>query len=453
MAFVDDREDINSVCMTAVSEGFACGDRAAPRALRAAPLATRPLLLLLLLLRAAGRLPAPPQVQRLLDRYGVDPRSIGRVEVGTESLVDKSKSTKTTLMRLLGGNADVEGATVINACYGGTAALFNSTAWVESSEWDGRYALVVCGDVAVYEAGPARPTGGVGAVAMLVGRDAPLRLRPRSRATHAVDVYDFYKPRMLSEYPAVDGKLSQACYLAAVDDCYGRHMDKAQPRGATLASAYDHALFHSPYHKLVQQSFRRLVFNDARRAARGGAPLPPALAALAPFVGLPDAATYANKDLDKALAAASDAAFAAAVEPSTAFSRAIGNSYTGALWTNLACLVDAVGPALAGRRLAMFSYGSGALATMFAVDAAPRADDAVAPFSLAGMQHAMDIKPRLAARRAADNDEFTHALKLREAAYGQTGQPKGDVAHVPAGAWFLADVKPNHVREYARKEE
>lgn len=49
------------------------------------------------------------------------------------------------------------------------------------SEWDGRYALVVCGDIAVYEAGPARPTGGCGAVAMLIGPDAPLVLEPGLR--------------------------------------------------------------------------------------------------------------------------------------------------------------------------------------------------------------------------------------------------------------------------------
>jgi hypothetical protein len=82
MAFVDDREDINSVCLSAV----------------------------------AG----------LLEKYNIDPKSVGRVEVGTESLVDKSKSTKTVLMQLFPGNSDIEGATVINACYGGTAALFNS---------------------------------------------------------------------------------------------------------------------------------------------------------------------------------------------------------------------------------------------------------------------------------------------------------------------------------------
>ena len=40
--------------------------------------------------------------------------------------------------------------------------------------FSGRYALVVAGDIAVYATGNARPTGGAGAIAMLVGANAPL---------------------------------------------------------------------------------------------------------------------------------------------------------------------------------------------------------------------------------------------------------------------------------------
>lgn len=57
----------------------------------------------------------------------------------------------------------------MNACYGATSALFNATNWIESRAWDGRLALVVAADVAEYAAGPARPTGGCGAVAMIIG--------------------------------------------------------------------------------------------------------------------------------------------------------------------------------------------------------------------------------------------------------------------------------------------
>jgi hypothetical protein len=55
---------------------------------------------------------------------------------------------------------------------------------IESSYWDGRYAVAVCADIAVYSSGNARPTGGAGAVAMLIGPNAPLVLDRGLRATH-----------------------------------------------------------------------------------------------------------------------------------------------------------------------------------------------------------------------------------------------------------------------------
>jgi 3-hydroxy-3-methylglutaryl CoA synthase len=80
-----------------------------------------------------------------------------------------------------------------------TSALLHALAWTESSAWDGRYAIVVAADIAVYADGPARPTGGCGAVAMLVGRDAPLQINVCTRTTHACHVWDFFKPNMDSE--------------------------------------------------------------------------------------------------------------------------------------------------------------------------------------------------------------------------------------------------------------
>ena len=115
-------------------------------------------------------------VQSLVEKYQISYSDIGRLEVGTETIIDKSKSVKSTLMQLFAesGNTDVEGIDTTNACYGGTNALFNSINWIESSSWDGRYALVVAGDIAVYKNGSARPTGGAGIVALLLGADAPL---------------------------------------------------------------------------------------------------------------------------------------------------------------------------------------------------------------------------------------------------------------------------------------
>jgi hydroxymethylglutaryl-CoA synthase len=45
---------------------------------------------------------------------------------------------------------------------------------MHSPAWDGRYALCVQADIAVYEKGPARCTGGAGAISILIGPDAPI---------------------------------------------------------------------------------------------------------------------------------------------------------------------------------------------------------------------------------------------------------------------------------------
>nr|NVI74314.1 HMG coenzyme A synthase [Cucujiformia] len=147
-----------------------------------------------------------------------------------------------------------EGIDTTNACFGGTAALFNAISWVESSAWNGKYALVVAADIAVYAKGPARPTGGAGAVAMLIGPNAPLVFDRGVRSVYMRHVYDFYKPDLSSEYPAVDSKLSIECYLSALDKCYQLYCDKAAKlfnRKIDL-SFFDSVLFHTPYCKLVQ---------------------------------------------------------------------------------------------------------------------------------------------------------------------------------------------------------
>ena len=71
MAFVGDREDINSIALTVV--------------------------------------------ENLLNKYEIPREKVGRLEVGTETLVDRAKSTKTVLMSLFeaSGNTDIE----VRACF------------------------------------------------------------------------------------------------------------------------------------------------------------------------------------------------------------------------------------------------------------------------------------------------------------------------------------------------
>lgn len=175
-------------------------------------------------------------VSRLLNKYFISPTSVGRLEVGTETLLDKSKSVKTVLMQLFQDtNTNIEGIDTVNACYGGTSALFNAINWIESSSWDGRLAIVVAGDIAIYDKGAARPTGGAGCVAMLVGPDAPIVIEA-GRGSHFRHAYDFYKPDFSKEYPTVDGQLSLRCYTEALDSCYKAYQASTKRTAATNSS-------------------------------------------------------------------------------------------------------------------------------------------------------------------------------------------------------------------------
>lgn len=195
----------------------------------------------------------------------MDPKQVGRLEVGTETMLDKSKSVKTVLMTLFkeSGNYDVEGVTSINACYGSTNALFNSLNWLQSESWDGRYAILVSSDIAVYSKGNARPTGGVGAVAMLLGPNAPITFS-RIRSSFVDHTYDFYKPDPFSEYPTVDGHQSIDIYLNAMKKCYTTFRQKYRSANGAEISYRDfsYICMHTPFSKMVQKSFYTLVMAD-----------------------------------------------------------------------------------------------------------------------------------------------------------------------------------------------
>lgn len=46
-------------------------------------------------------------------------------------------------------------------------------------------------------------------------------------------LYDFYKPDLSSEFPVVDGALSVASYLKAIDACYPKYIAKLEKKVCT----------------------------------------------------------------------------------------------------------------------------------------------------------------------------------------------------------------------------
>ncbi|KAJ1735964.1 3-hydroxy-3-methylglutaryl coenzyme A synthase [Coemansia biformis] len=399
MAFCDDREDISSVCMSAV--------------------------------------------QSFMEKYGVSYADIGRLEVGTETIIDKSKSTKTVLMRLFeeSGNFTVEGIDTSNACYGGTSALFNACQWVSSPAWDGRLALVVAADIAVYASGAARPSGGAGGVCILVGPDAPLALEFPLRGTFMEHIYDFYKPDMSSEFPTVDGPLSVTSYVRAVDHSYTAYLDKLEKVAAAedpSLSDLDYVVFHSPYTKQVVKGFARMAYNDFVRT-----PDAAAFGEVQQFRDVSREESYGNKVLEKAFINLTKAAFAAKTEPSLLAARNIGNMYTASVFFGLASLLSQVPYAeLDGKRIALFSYGSGCAASTYSFRV--RADTSK-------IASTIGLATRLDNRIKVSPADFEKIMHLREKTHNaQDYEPTGNTDELLPGTYYLQKIDSKWRRAYGR---
>jgi hydroxymethylglutaryl-CoA synthase len=351
-------------------------------------------------------------VSSLLRKYNIDPRSIGRLEVGTESPIDKAKSVKSVLTTLFepSGNTSLEGIDTIHACYGGTNALFNAVNWVESRSWDGRDAIVVTSDIAIYNQHASRPTGGAGAVAMLVGPNAPLALDPTLRGIYMTNTFDFYKPDMKVEYPIVNGHESLVCYTRALDGCHRNLLErldaskhnKAQVNGTSSSSSpkkvvdlFDYMAFHTPNCKLVSKSYGRLKYDDCLSSPNDEAAwegIPAELRALSYQDSL------RSKELEKVLVALTRDRFRERVEPCIAAPSRCGNMYTSSLYCSLISLISNIDLAQArGKTIGLFSYGSGAASALFGMRITG---------DLSEMVEKIDLMARLERRHVATAEEY-----------------------------------------------
>lgn len=408
MAMTDDREDINSIALTVV--------------------------------------------HGLLEKYNVDPNSIGRLDVGTETIIDKSKSVKTVLMDLFPSNTDIEGIDAKNACYGSTAALFNAINWVESSSWDGRNAIVFAGDIAIYAEGGARPVGGAGACALLIGPNAPLVFEP-THGSYMANTYDFYKPNLSSEYPEVDGPLTITTYLKALDQAYLRYTEKVA-KAAKLANGhaspehsksgmagFDYTLMHSPYGKLVQKSHARLLYNDFKADPKNplfaNVPNPDAILAISYEASLTD------KNIEKIFVPLAKEIYNKSVVPGLACAKRCGNMYTGSLYGGLASLLSRVASnELQGKHVSMFAFGSGCAASFFAFKVVGSTEK---------MSEKLNLIKRLADMKVVPPTEYVEAMNLREANHNAVNYtPSGSLDNLWPGTYYLEHIDAKYRRKYTR---
>jgi hydroxymethylglutaryl-CoA synthase len=345
---------------------------------------------------------------RLLRASGVDPETIGMLVVATETGVDHAKPVSIFVHDLLGIGRQCRVYETKHACFAGTAALHAAADWVRAGAARPRRALVIAADIARYELGsPGEPTQGAGAVAMLVGPEPRTLVLGTESGAYASNVYDFWRPLGRRE-AIVDGKYSITCYLDALSGAFAAYRALEHPPldpEEALSDRLARLLYHTPFPKMAMKAHRRLVELDWR-ATRQWPAIEPRLE------------EHANES------------YRAQAAPALHTPAHVGNTYTASLYLCLAGMLEAEPAGLAGRRLGLFSYGSGCCAEYFTA----RVPEGIASVADCGVTAA------LARRTFVDVGEYERLMRGGEAG----GEPPADFE----GDFAFTGIRHDR-REYA----
>ncbi len=299
-------------------------------------------------------------VKNMLRKTGILKSDIGRIDVGTETRTDSSKSIASHVQQLL-ECTDIEGIDCTNACFGGTMALFNSLSWLHSPFWSGKYSIVITTDIAIYEGTP-NATGGAAAVCMLLGPNAPLIVNPlyTNFTQHA---YDFYKPNPLTGLPLVDGPLSLKCYFNALLSCYRSYKLKSNTK---RLEDFVGICCHTPFAKQVEKSIVLMKIHDSI-ANEEKTDLESELASILYSFDITNILhVLDNKKCFSECMTICKSIISTLSSDSLYLPRLIGNAYCSSLFISIYSFLS-VQPQRRGK-IGVFAYGSGCMARFYTID-------------------------------------------------------------------------------------
>lgn len=122
------------------------------------------------------------------------------------------------------------------------------------------------------------------------------------------------------------------------------------------------------------------------------------------FQSMPRSKSILNKDCEKTFVGLSSSIYKEAVYPTTQCLRRLGNMYTAAVYGALASVLDNVEPQqLQGKRIALFSFGSGLAASFFSIRV--KGDTTK-------IRDTLKLKERLSQMVVKSPQEFVDALKV-----------------------------------------
>jgi hydroxymethylglutaryl-CoA synthase len=312
--------------------------------------------------------------KRLMDRKGLTPADIGRIDVATESAFDNSKPVSTYVAGCLEQvyDGDFHHANKGErkfACVAGTQSIDDAYNWIAAGRNRGLAALVIATDTALYARDSSgEATQGAGAVAMLIDEDPNLVKLSHEQGYGSADETDFLKPQQ--QFPSVDGKRSMQVYLArmreAVEDLEAQLDEPLHPED------FVYVPFHTPFPGMVRKAgllgYRHILRDtDIEDEVAEEIGRQPREESFDDRESYEEAIQSYMDELKRTEQYRSW--YDATIEPTLNISRQVGNWYTGSVHIARASALQAAaeaGRALTGERMLVASYGSGAQAEVHA---------------------------------------------------------------------------------------
>ena len=250
-----------------------------------------------------------------------DKNEIDMVIVASESGIDQSKASAVFVHGLLGVQPFARSLEMKEACYSATAALDYARLHVEKHP--NSKVLVIASDIAKYGVDtPGEPTQGAGAVAMLITNNPRILIFNEDNVAQTRDIMDFWRPNY-STTPFVNGMYSTQQYLDSLKTTWVEY----QKRNQVSLKDFAAICFHLPYPKLALKGLKKIM--------------------------------------DKSLSLEQQEQLQANFHQSILYGQKVGNIYTGSLFLGLLSLLENSSTLKTGDRIALFSYGSGAVSEIF----------------------------------------------------------------------------------------
>jgi len=160
---------------------------------------------------------------------------------------------------------------------------------------------------------------------------------------------------------------------------------------------------------------------------------------------MPREQTITDKTVEKTFMGLAKKRFAARVQPSIEVPTMCGNMYCGSVYGSLCSLLANVSSEkLQGKRVGIFSYGSGLASSFFSFKVRGSTEE---------LQKKVDLHSRLDSRRTVAPQVYDDMCNLRERAHLKKNySPEGKADTLFPGTYYLTGIDDMFRRSYAVKQ-